>query len=909
MPIFNYPYIRDELEINQQVQDFYNGYVGNGPVYLIARKVKFASGCQFRVRQIPLVIVADEFDGSGGLIDARGNDSFAAGAGGAPGVFPNPATRPGPLGIDEPIAPGGDGGDGHPGGGGGVGGTVTVYCRQSVNVDITVAGGRGAQGGRGGNGSPGVHGVSIPGGTTTEPSDPNDPFSPLMTVEVPPIDIPGTPGGNGGGGGPGGPGGSGGVITLISVSDLTVPVLAAHGGEGGVGGEGGTAGVSGNFAGVDAQGGPTGLPGEPPGAFGTVTHTNVSEVDWVAGLRSVLLSSGGDYAIPWAQHRVSVGDFLYHRYNPSIEADKDWSRLAAIEFARALELHPDNADALRLQTQLVGTRQVDEATGSVVWVGGGNNALGFPPSLDVMPEFNRYMRPFAEFGSQVLVFLTQGTDALRTAAGTAALKGIVALEKSGAEAAHRNLNEDLLLAALEKQFAGEEAALVQRLLQQTMSEINVELTNMRDSPLTIGGFVKDVATVAGAVIGIAAAIPTFGTSLVALVPAVIALSDQLSESSDPIVQAMLDGKDLDSEDVQGDVKAVKEAYEKVDKKAKDVIGSGKKIVNLVAVIQRLNASTNAENAKHLALVKRAAELVHEVLLTKNKVALADQRLVAAGAKSARAAEIVRQAGVLHEQLDQVEDAFRHTGLLAINVAQSRTDALLTMAFQAQRSVEIYTLRPQEQNVHLDAGMLHPDIRRKFDEREIEVPQLHDALFASWSRLLQPIEMQNAYNAFFTPAPIQDRLRLSFGAADTQLVALRTTRRFNFRVDPLVIPAGRADAKVTDVKLALVGATNPVGEVSCEVRHGGAYEQRRADLTITTQLLKPLMSVRIAMLERLQPDETLGIGSHEDFPHQLPFWGRGIGGDWEVSVVAGEDNAELDLTGLTEIQVWIDYQFQ
>ena len=42
-----------------------------------------------------------------------------------------------------------------------------------------------------------------------------------------------------------------------------------------------------------------------------------------------------------------------------------------------------------------------------------------------------------------------------------------------------------------------------------------------------------------------------------------------------------------------DVKAVKEAYKKVDKKAEAVIKAGKSIVNFVEVVKKLTASHDA----------------------------------------------------------------------------------------------------------------------------------------------------------------------------------------------------------------------------------------------------------------------------------------------------------------------------
>ena len=41
---------------------------------------------------------------------------------------------------------------------------------------------------------------------------------------------------------------------------------------------------------------------------------------------------------------------------------------------------------------------------------------------------------------------------------------------------------------------------------------------------------------------------------------------------------------------------------------------------------------------------------------------------------------------------------------------------------------------------------------------------------------------------------------------------------------------------------------------------------------------------------------------------LAFWGRAIGGDWDSSIHGSRLNADLNLSGLTEIQVWIGYRF-
>jgi hypothetical protein len=74
------------------------------------------------------------------------------------------------------------------------------------------------------------------------------------------------------------------------------------------------------------------------------------------------------------------------------------------------------------------------------------------------------------------------------------------------------------------------------------------------------------------------------------------------------------------------------------------------------------------------------------------------------------------------------------------------------------------------------------------------------------------------------------------------------------------------------------------------------------------LLKPRVSSRAAKLERLLPDEGTGPDPLLTDPQSLAFWGRGLGGDWEFAIPDHEFDAGLDLTRLTEVQVWIGYQF-
>jgi hypothetical protein len=82
------------------------------------------------------------------------------------------------------------------------------------------------------------------------------------------------------------------------------------------------------------------------------------------------------------------------------------------------------------------------------------------------------------------------------------------------------------------------------------------------------------------------------------------------------------------------------------------------------------------------------------------------------------------------------------------------------------------------------------------------------------------------------------------------------------------------------------------------RHGGSVE---------VMVLQSMASIRQAKLEQLAANEGLGADPLLTDPQSLAFWGRGIGGEWELTIPRHEVESGLDLTGLTEVQVWITYQ--
>ena len=738
-PIAN-PHIRDTIKIDAAFNKLLATFAGGGPIHLFARIVEQQT--ELTVGAHPVVFVVDEFRGNGHLVNAKGADS----------------TSPGGRGVDaDPTPSSSNGSDGKAGGPGTRGGSVTVMCRRSSGVRINASGGFGAAGGAGGNGGPGTAATSIPGGTTTETHFDSDgnPFE--VEVQLPDIEIPGTLGGGGGFGGNGGAGGDAGTIRFTSIVDDTPPVFESVPGSGGLGGAGGLTGPHGAFAEVPPDLDPAAAPGSDGavGADGAISVTVVPEEEYVAVLRQLLDAADPSFAAKWAEHRLLVGQYFYRQFRKS---NPQKGQLAVDEFTRNLELQPDNPEALRWRRQLMDFPRPVNAGPDVVWSPGGLNALGLPRDLDVKPRFEAYRDAFTSFGSLVLEFLDAGTATLVQTTDLAPWHEFLDQQRRQAVNAHKATLKDRELTETEARLAAEAIASVQAQLDQTTADIKAALDAMREEPLDILGVAGTVFGVAAAVVAVIAAVPSLGASLVALAPTMVALSAAVIDNAEPIAKSLLAGDKANTD-------AIKKAYDKVDKKAADVVKGAKAIADFVAVVQKLTAATTRDNTLHMTLVRHGVELTHELLLARHRITMAQQRLEGAAARVEHAADAVTGIDAVKAALVPTEEALRSTGLHAIAIAESKADALLTIAFYAQRSVEIYNLTDEEDSVRLESGHLHPDDSRRYVEGEIDdgelmlVRLLHD----SWKGLLDLLELQLDSDLFFTQLPEPDQRRLSFRA--------------------------------------------------------------------------------------------------------------------------------------------------
>ena len=245
----------------------------------------------------------------------------------------------------------------------------------------------------------------------------------------------------------------------------------------------------------------------------------------------------------------------------------------------------------------------------------------------------------------------------------------------------------------------------------------------------------------------------------------------------------------------------------------------------------------------------------------------------------------------------------------------KVDTLLSVAFRAERSLEIYALGSEARTLLFDAGYVHPDVDRDFTDQRLnsDFKQNNAALIAaytdSWGRLLQPELMRNDYTAYFKG--LQDELIRTLSFTDPEILqTFRDTHDLAFILNFADLPDDQFEIKVQGVAVAFVGASSASGIISCSVSHGGRYEQKTRLGDVVVHLLEPQTQATEAGTTPLQK---AGVNFGSDpltSPQSFAFWGRGAVGLWGVSISDSTFNLEKpDLSTLNEIQVWVGYMFK
>lgn len=859
--------IRDRIVIDKELQAKLSADDTPNFIVLIAREIVHEPGVDLVVPGGFITIVATSYDGKGATIDVSGSAGASGNVGADGGLG---------LATANTRVPGGPGQPGGDGGAGDGGGSIRLLAERLGDVSLRARGGSGGSGGGGGNGGNGGNG---------------------RNANLPHFDgFEGSLGGDGAAAGNGGAGGKGGRIEVEFTAAGVPPPMSIDVAAGAVG-----------IAGKPGAGGKSGLQAEGPkqGARGGAGHAGlvglagdivtepVGHTKYFTQARAVL---GPTTTAKWAACRLAIGVYFYRRYKPDDQLRQDQLRMASAEFDAVLSLIPGDLEAVRYQ------RQIEL----------GHNVLGLPVNLDLLPDFDRYLNLYAALAGFVTNFYQIGMTLLlkgdeKNAAGERLRSDIQQLRvQIDASRLYRDAAV-IGLTAADKVY--DHAA--ERLIDLNQ-QIAVAAAKKPDDSISIGSIFETVGLVAGAVVAVIAAVPTAGTSLYALVPAIAGLTVKLSDIGSHLFEA-----------TQGEKDALKQQYDKVGKNVDAVVKGVKATVNLVNAIEKLTAGTTPSNAEVVGLMRQGVELAYELLLSRLHQEQASLTLGAREVEVAGGDALVKRGEAQLLQIQKGEAEFLAAGRSAVRATQRQADALLTVAFYAQRSVEIYTFKDASASVTFDSGYIHPDLEADFDEAEPAqlaalIPQLVAAYMASWLQFLDPIALLNAYDSYFT----SDGLVALVGSVHFKSITDPTSlarfkdrsgvrSRISFAIDLDELSATQFEIKVEDVHVALVGVTSTQPGLSCTVRHGGLYRLRRRDGSIIDQPLEPNIAHPIPQFNGFNPLQMAGAvpSTGSQGRRRIPIqnlWGRGIGGDWQISVEEAElKTAGVDLSGLTEIQLWLE----
>ena len=741
--------------------------------------------------------------------------------------------------------------DSSPGQPGAPGQNLTVVCKEVAGLNVELPGGKGGTGLLGTRGKNG------------EEDD--------------------EPGGKGGKGKPGGNGGKGGNLKLLFVQDKVpggissmtgISLPGGTGGAGGAGGAGGPGGPGGTWCKPhapnscvkrkDAAPGPQGDLGNPglTGTVGSFTRSQLSEKDFWATI--------GTFTKDWASYRLLVGEYYYRK--PDL-------RLALDEFNAVLALNPQNRQASTYRNQILNNQ----------------NILGLARDFDVKPDFKTYEAVYKDYNNIVRSIFDAATKMLWTNVNLAQVQQNLNRQISHLDSMASALQLDSDQAKIGVQIAQKETSVADKRLEDIKQLIEQKKEELDKAEVDILGVI--IGTV-GLVVSTISAIYTGGASLVGAAQSIAQIGNALSSSDLSALAAEAfkpEGQRENLKKLEQEASGLKDAIPKIQQGVAAIISFKKMLDDL--------SKAHVDNEEYRKLIADSIELAHAQLLARLRETQAEFKLQAAQkrlqlAKDDKAAVEKQLKGLVTDN-----EYLKQTAFILVKAAQHYMNTLTKYAFLAARALEIYTLEDLSGQIRYDYGYIHPDREKDYQEGLITLTQLISKYEHSWTTFADLIGYADRYHTYFSSGDlVHDLHRISF--KDAQVLSdFRTKSKIRFTVRIEDLPTSRLEAKVDSVYVAFVGAKPKSNFISAIVEHSGRYSEQKRNGTVLDVALQPRREVVIAKIEPLQIR-----GNQVGDPQELEFWGKGVAASWYLYIEPTElTNNQVDLSGLTEIQVWIGYQ--
>ncbi|GFJ87701.1 hypothetical protein [Phytohabitans rumicis] len=237
-------------------------------------------------------------------------------------------------------------------------------------------------------------------------------------------------------------------------------------------------------------------------------------------------------------------------------------------------------------------------------------------------------------------------------------------------------------------------------------------------------------------------------------------------------------------------------------------------------------------------------------------------------------------------------------------AQDYCDLLQKYVFFSARALDLYTGSATAQALSLDLGRLPVDeedeaYRRLARGEAGPALSLVQRYADTMARLPSVIFYRDQYLEY--EATLVSGLLFVHLTDAGALAGFAATGLLEFDVTADRLPQV-TEAKVATVYVSLLGATARDPRVTCRLEHSGRNETWRGNGSLARTLLPPRATTVAANFDA----DTFG-GLDSPRP---PFWGRSPITRWRLSVdEAARQQAALNLTGLTEVQVLIAYLYR
>jgi hypothetical protein len=790
-----------------------------------------------------LILLVDQYDAAGGLIDVSGLQAPGQGTTGATGASSNDA--------------GGPGGQGGPGPSGNMGGSITLFAKHLINAHLVSNGGQGGKGGTGGYG-----------GAPTKYRDPDQVGG--WGYSAP---------GRGGQGGPGGSGGLGGRIAVVCVDHSGTPLplqVDVAGGQGGAGGDGGLGAMDyrGRFRASSGNTGPRG----PSGQSGQSRVSQVTEQEYWTRL----LSTIGTDAAAWGDYRTEVGRYFFRLFDLG-------SQLVALgEFTTALRLNPTSSEAQTLLNRLVQRQTV----------------TGLSRDLDISPDYKDLSANLpAEvnlvqnvFAAAALALVQQETAEGFKGQFTSLVQQL-ADRQAEAQDDVKIAQEDVDIAKQTSDDLSDQIKSTKDQLQALQNQpfsLGTFLTN-------VGSLVSSIASLASG-IGAIVSIPGEIVALNNLIANPDDLGNPYIDGVTGFLKDVITGQQSDHDKNTSQVLSkIGIGLGDLMKGA----NAGTVLVNFQTIEAELDgAASKAGQTQAAQLAKQLSSLLKQQMIAQLREKQAHDRVAAAQRKTQDFASEVKTAQNLLQNWSDNATYLEGAVNACISTARQLLDIVAEDVFFARRALEIYEL-DDASDVRFSYGYLHPDdddnldLIKRVNACQNSVSALAPTVL-TWNDVYTRLNVAQS-SGFDVVHPA-----VSISITDPAILThLSLGGGLQFSIARAATPVSIYELKMDSLEIELDGAS-ATSPVLFWIEHSGHWEmvpRPPNQATISEFALFPRVEVfncKAATGKLSASIPAHPVSSTEPGP-PFSFWGRGVIADFRVFPDAsahGLDMSQLKALNLT-----------